>query len=327
MGILILLALLALITWNVLVQVGARQQATISTSDDVASARRTVSAAFGTTWTRVEGKGDDNFRPKLRVRAPVLSVSYEPNGAGGSEVDIWCSHFTKRYGLMHHAQLVWRKKRAVARLLTQDQSALPQASNQRVAGDRAQQVAGEQASTQPEVGSSSVHNALSGRSPGQESAAGGGTVMTDIRYLSPAEMAEYQRVLADNSTGAEQTVMRERDPQAYEAWLQTQLRHVPMPSEQKPDINGFREGDRIRLVQPFNGETVSYEPGCTGTFLITDTAPAQISLAREGFYEILMDGPDGRLLIMVRKGYIERIPGHANVLYSDDGESVQIVRN
>jgi hypothetical protein len=52
MGILILLALLALITWNVLVQVGARQQATISTSDDVASARRTVSAAFGTTWTR-----------------------------------------------------------------------------------------------------------------------------------------------------------------------------------------------------------------------------------------------------------------------------------
>jgi hypothetical protein len=237
-----------------------------------------VSAAFGTTWTRVEGKGDDNFRPKLRVRAPVLSVSYAPNGAGGSEVDIWCSHFTKRYGLMHHAQLMWRKKRAVARLLTQNQSALPQASNQRVAGDRAQQVADEQASTQPEVGSSSVHNALSGRSPGQESAAGGGTVMTDIRYLSPAEMAEYQRVLAENST-----------------------------------------------VQPYNGETVSYEPGCTGTFLITDTAPAQINLAREGFYEILMDGPDGRLLIMVRKGYIERIPGHANVLYSDDGESVQIV--
>ena len=97
-----------------------------------------------------------------------------------------------------------------------------------------------------------------------------------------------------------------------------------MPSEQKPDINGFREGDRIRLVRPFNGETVSYEPGRTGTFLNTDTATAQIRLAREGFYEILMDYPEGRL-IMVRNGLIERIPGHANVLYSDNGESIQIV--
>lgn len=71
--------------------------------------------------------------------------------------------------------------------------------------------------------------------------------------------------------------MRERDPQAYRDWLQTQLRHVPMPSKQKPDINGFRESDGIRLVQPFKGETISYEPGRMGTFLITNTAPAQIT--------------------------------------------------
>ncbi len=328
MGILILLAILAFITWNVFVQVVARQQATISTSDDVVSARRTVSAVFGPTWTRVEGNGDDNFRQKLRMRAPVLSVSYEPNGAGGSEVDIWCSHFKKRYGCMEHAQLMWRKKRAVARSLTQAQPALPQASNHQVTGDRAQQVAGEQASMQPEVGFSSVHNALSGRSPRYESPTGGATYMTDSRYLSPAETAEYQRVLADNLTGEEQAAVRERDPQAHKAWLQTQLRHVPMPSEQKPDINGFREGDRFRLVQPFNGDTVSYEPGRTGTFLITNTAPAQIRLAREeGFYEIFIDGPDGRLILGVRNGDVERIPGHANVLYSDDGESFQIVRN
>jgi len=326
MGILILLAILAVIAWNVFVQVAARQQATISTSGDVASARRTVSAAFGSTWARVEGKGDDNFRQKLRMRAPVLSVSYQSNRTGGTEVDIWCSHFKKRYGCMEHAQLMWRKQRAVARFLTQAQLTLPQAANQQLTGDRVQQVVGEQASIDPEVEVSSVHNALKGRSPGNQSPTDGAPHMTGTRYLSPTEMAEYQRVLTDNLTGAEQKAMRERDPRAYRASLQTQLRHVPMPSEQKPDINGFREGDGIRLVQPFKGETISYEPGRTGTFLITNTAPAQIRLAREGFYEIFIDGPDGRL-IMVRNGDVERIPGHANVLYSDDDESFQIVRN
>ncbi len=299
MGILILLAILAVIAWNVLVQVSARQQATISTLADIASARRTVSAVFGPTWTRVDGKGDDNFQPKLRMRAPVLSVSYQSNAAGGTEVDIWCSHFKKRYGCMEHAQLMWRKKLAVARFITRAQPTTPQPTN----------------------------HARQGPAPGDEPPADGAPDTTDSSYLSPAEMAEYQAALADNSTGAEQQAMRERDPQGYRTRLQTQLRHVPMPSAQKPDINGFREGDRIRLVRPFKGETISYEPGRTGTFLITDTAPAQIRLAREGFYEIFMDGPDGRLIMGLRNGDVERIPGHANVLYSADGEGFQIVRN
>ena len=42
---------------------------------------------------------------------------------------------------------------------------------------------------------------------------------------------------------------------------------------------------------PFKGETISYEPGRTGTFLITDTAPAQIRLAREGFLRDLHRWP------------------------------------
>ncbi len=56
-----------------------------------------VCAAFGATWTRVDGKGDDNFQPKLRMRAPVLSVSYQLNAAGGPKST--CSHFKKRYGI------------------------------------------------------------------------------------------------------------------------------------------------------------------------------------------------------------------------------------
>lgn len=142
------------------------------------------------------------------------------------------------------------------------------------------------------------------------------TVTTDARRLTTAEMADYERLLADNSTGPEQTDMRKRDPQAYEIWLKTQLKHVPMPSEQKPDINGFREGDRVRLLVPFEGDDVSYDAGRTGTFLITNTAPANIRMAREvGLYEILIDGAGG-LIGMI--GGIEKIPGHIRVIYRGD---------
>jgi hypothetical protein len=96
------------------------------------------------------------------------------------------------------------------------------------------------------------------------------------------------------------------------------LGKVPMPSEQKPDIDGFHEGDRVRLIKPFKGETVRYEPGRTGTFVITDTAPAQISLGRqEGLYTVLIDGPDWRL-IGVSRGDIKKIPGRMRVSYYDD---------
>jgi hypothetical protein len=145
--------------------------------------------------------------------------------------------------------------------------------------------------------------------------------MASPEPLAPAQVAEYERNLADNLTGQQQTALRERDPAAYQAWMDVQLRHVPMASEQKPDINGFREGDRVRLVQPFDGERCHFDAGRTGTLLITDTSPAQIRLARTGFYEVLVDGADG-CLIGVGDGSIERISGRAKVVY--DGEYVSV---
>ena len=65
---------------------------------------------------------------------------------------------------MEHAQLMWRKKLAVARLLTRAQPIMPQATNQQLTGDHVQQVVGEQANMDPKVEVSSVHNALRGRS-------------------------------------------------------------------------------------------------------------------------------------------------------------------
>jgi hypothetical protein len=133
-------------------------------------------------------------------------------------------------------------------------------------------------------------------------------------------MAAYEQLLNEDLSGEEQTAMRERDPEKYKGWLDTQLMNIPMPSHQKPEINGFHEGDRVRLTQPFKGEKLSYEAGRTGTLLIINTAPAHIKVARTvPSYEILMDGPNPGLIGVGDE--IERIPGQFQVTYSGGGVS------
>ncbi len=114
-------------------------------------------------------------------------------------------------------------------------------------------------------------------------------------------------------------------PSAYErvADLRIQLTHVPMASADKPDINGFREGDRIQLVKPFLGETRQYAVGEKGTIIVTDTSPAQIDLGRSmNLLEVSMDAGG---LVMTSGDTLERIPGRFDVVYSDDGKSVHVV--
>jgi hypothetical protein len=159
--------------------------------------------------------------------------------------------------------------------------------------------------------------------------------MPEPDALTARELAAYEKRLAEDLSEQEQTAMQERDPVAYKEWLDTEQRHVPMPSRQKPAINGFREGDRVRLTQPFKGETVSYEAGHKGVFLTSNTAPAMIRLVREvpPLYELLMDWPDSQRIGV--SDPIERIHGHFQVDYIDgfvnaspaalaDGEQVRL---
>ncbi len=128
MGALITLLVLAFIAWAIFTQVMARQQTSVTCSFDPATARRIVSKSFGIWWNSVPGRGDDNYRPKRGPKAPIISISYEAAENGGCHVDIWCSHGIKNYGVLNHAQLMWRKKRAVARALAQAELTLTQAS-------------------------------------------------------------------------------------------------------------------------------------------------------------------------------------------------------
>jgi hypothetical protein len=122
MGVIIFLLVLAVIGWAAFTQIIARQQTSITCSYDLATARRIVSQCFGSWWwTAVPGRGDDNYRPRRGSKAPVLSISYDMTESGRCDVAIWCSAGVKNYGLLNHAQLMWRKKRAVAQALAQAQ--------------------------------------------------------------------------------------------------------------------------------------------------------------------------------------------------------------
>jgi hypothetical protein len=104
--------------------------------------------------------------------------------------------------------------------------------------------------------------------------------------------------------------------------IEAELTSVPMTSAEKPDINGYREGERVRLVNAFAGESCRYDVGREGTVLVTNTSPADVGLCRDGdLHEILMDGGG---IIMTRGRNLEKIPGHAEVIYSADGERVHV---
>jgi hypothetical protein len=118
MGVLVVIVLLALVVWLIFTQTQARRQQQVSTLLGRTGVLQAVDEVFGKTWKRVQGPGYVNLKPMLRAHAPMLSIDVETNDGGGSDVDIWMSAFSRRYGAVAHAQLIWRKKRQLASRLS-----------------------------------------------------------------------------------------------------------------------------------------------------------------------------------------------------------------
>jgi hypothetical protein len=113
-----IILVIALIAWAIFMQIAARQQLDLSVNRSERDAAAEIASYFGLLWTHVSGAGDINYRPKLRMKAPTLSISLRPVDLSRCEVSIWTSAWTVRYGLMWHAQLMWRKKRGLAARLS-----------------------------------------------------------------------------------------------------------------------------------------------------------------------------------------------------------------
>jgi hypothetical protein len=109
-------------------------------------------------------------------------------------------------------------------------------------------------------------------------------------------------------------------------------------SEQPPEVDGFSEGDRIRLAEPFwgeadsdtgtllkdwdgpsRGDSPSYTAGSQGTIIYPNPAPPEVvnDMKVNGKYLVAMD--DGRMLYAggpfpgVEGAALERIPGRYQV--------------
>jgi len=113
-GILVVFLLIALAAWAGFTQVQARKQHQIPTTLGKIRVQQIIDEVFGRTWKRMTGPGDINVRPTFKRNAPTISISVEPLPNGGTEVSIWLSQWGRRLGMVEHAQLVWRRKRALA---------------------------------------------------------------------------------------------------------------------------------------------------------------------------------------------------------------------
>ena len=126
MGALIVIALVIIVGLVGFVQIAARHETDLHSPLSQADAASIVAGSFGALWKPVDGPGNFNYKPKLRQKAPILSINVveQPNG---SEVQMWVSSGVTNYGLLLHAQLMWRKKLATARKITaaSEQTALP----------------------------------------------------------------------------------------------------------------------------------------------------------------------------------------------------------
>jgi hypothetical protein len=97
-------------------QVAARQQVDLDVRRPRSESAEIIDRYFGPVWLRVSGPGTYNFRPKMRMHAPIISVTLRGSEAT-SHISVWTSHYKTVYGGMYHAGLMWRKKRGLAKRL------------------------------------------------------------------------------------------------------------------------------------------------------------------------------------------------------------------
>ena len=126
MGTVMIIIIIAALSATGFVQIGARQQVDVVTARDPHQVASAIESCFGASWNRVAGPGKFNYKPRLRMHAPTLSVSIDANGPSGNcDVSIWMSAYKAKLGVAAHAMLIWRKKRSVVARLSAAELAGP----------------------------------------------------------------------------------------------------------------------------------------------------------------------------------------------------------
>jgi hypothetical protein len=109
--------------WNVYVQVASRRQIDFETAVPVEEAAAVVVRVFGGRTWELQGNGNEfRARNRWKLHSPTVAVNLQPNDQGTTTVSIWVSNARFRYGIMYHAQFVWRKIRSVIGALRRETS-------------------------------------------------------------------------------------------------------------------------------------------------------------------------------------------------------------
>jgi hypothetical protein len=111
----VIIVIVAVVVAIVLLQIAARQQTQFTCERPRQEVVNIIHGYFGVMWTSVSGPGTFNYRPKLKMYAPTISITAASRTAGGCDVSIWTSDYRARYGLMFHGGAMVRKKRGLAK--------------------------------------------------------------------------------------------------------------------------------------------------------------------------------------------------------------------
>lgn len=122
------IVLVLIVAATIAVRVFAVQQADVHTPLSPDEVRLIIEGYFRPAlWSRVNGPGQLNLKPKLKAHAPTMSIKVDPNGTG-SDVSAWTSAYTTRYGIVvYHGELMIRKRRGLMKRLQAPAGALPAA--------------------------------------------------------------------------------------------------------------------------------------------------------------------------------------------------------
>lgn len=114
----LIVALIALAALAIAATVAAKRQDNIQTDLPRSEAMREVESMFNRLlWKDVQGRGQLNKQRRMaKYDGPVLSVDFEPI-PGGTEIQIWMSEASTKFGIVFGAEFAWAQKRKILKRL------------------------------------------------------------------------------------------------------------------------------------------------------------------------------------------------------------------
>lgn len=126
MEVLVILVVGALLAWTFYLEVDARRTSGTHVTLPPSHVESVVENWCGRTWAKETSSSRSvKVSPRLKARAPTLTVEWRASG-GGTEVTLFASHYTTMMMgiLILHPLFIWRQKRRLQKYLAQADGAL-----------------------------------------------------------------------------------------------------------------------------------------------------------------------------------------------------------